>query len=161
VSELANLSRNTQVFPSGWRLHFTKLKKNSTSKNNHLEINVFSYPETVVCPIICLKDYIERSNSLVTLVENIFITLTPPYRASKPNTLAKHLKEVLSLIGVDTDSFKAPSYWSASTSKALAKGVSTDLILSRATWASEKTFCKFYAKDITSGKVFSDSVLSI
>jgi integrase len=92
--------------------------------------------------------------------DQVFLTLSKPFRPAKPNTLAKHLKEVLRLAGIKEGVFTAHSLRAASTSQALANGLPIDQILKRATWASENTFARFYAKDIQEGQAFSQAVLS-
>jgi hypothetical protein len=90
----------------------------------------------------------------------LFQTLTKPFRRAKPNTLAKHLKQLLGSVGVGQE-FTAHSFRSASTSKAFTMGLPVELILARATWASELVFAKFYRRNIIKGQEFSDSVLSL
>jgi integrase len=162
VSEIASLSRaGIQKFPSGWVFQFGELKKNSSIKNTNLEINVFYYDDPLLCPLQCLDLYMQRTNEFRLVNDGLFLTNCKPYRRAKANTLSKHLKLVLKLVGVDTQKFKGHSFRSASTSKALATGLPVDQILSRATWASESVFAKFYSKNIIKGKKFSDSVLSV
>ena len=56
--------------------------------------------------------------------------------------MARWLKLVLNLSGIDSDKFKAYSYRSASAS--VNRGCSLKRILDTADWASEKNFRKFY-----------------
>jgi integrase len=125
-----------------------------------LEIEIFEFKENPkLCPINCLSSYLTRTEGFCSDQDGLFLTLSKPHRLSRPNTLAKHLKRVLGAAGVDTNQFSAHSFRSASTSKALAVGVSIEDILARATWSSSSTFCKFYAREITEGKAFSEATL--
>jgi integrase len=159
VSELASISRNVQQHVSRWTLTLTKLKKNSSPANTGLQIDIFPNVDETVCPIKAMEEYLLRTSFLGLNTHNMFLTLTKPYHSARPNTLAKHLKLLLLAAGIDISKFSAHSFRSASTSKALANQVSVDDILKRATWASVKTFDKFYSKVIFQGKSFSDAVL--
>ena len=76
------------------------------------------------------------------------------------STVARWLKEVLSLSGINTDTFKAHSYRSAATSAALSKGCSLNDILKTADWSSAKNFYKFYFRESVRDVNFSDAVMS-
>jgi integrase len=106
-----------------------------------------------------LSEYLRVTKDWCPEVDVIFLTLSKPHRAAKPNTLAKNLKLLLRMAGIDDSVFSAHSFRAASTSKALHQGVPIGLILERANWASSSTFCRFYAKEIQKGKQFSSSVL--
>ena len=56
--------------------------------------------------------------------------------------------EILSLSGIDTDTFKGHSTRSASTSKALNQGVPLKEILKRGHWSTASTFEKTYRKEV-------------
>jgi integrase len=71
------------------------------------------------------------------------------YQAVCTSTLARWLKSVLSLSGIDS-SFTAHSFRSASTSYAFNKGVSIKTIMDTANWASAQTFYKHYYKTVNS-----------
>jgi hypothetical protein len=68
---------------------------------------------------------------------------------------------MLQIAGVNLQEFQAHSYRSASTSKALDRGVSIDNILERGTWSQASTFTKFYSRQVDRGLVFSDTVLTL
>jgi integrase len=159
MSELASMSRNIQKSTTGWTLFFNKLKKNSSAKTQELSINVFYFTDPDLCPLRALDLYIVKTHTLVPKDANIFTTLCKPFRNARPNTLAKHIKEILGNAGVDTEIYKAHSVRSASTSHALARGISIEEILDRATWASDSTFVKFYAKEIVRGLNYSNKIL--
>jgi integrase len=158
VSELAALSRHIVVRPREWVFSLVKLKKNSSQKRASLQVEISMFEDQLLCPIESLKLYLERTHLLWPAASTIFITLTKPFRQSRPNTLAGHLKRVLQMAGIDCT---AHSFRAASTSKALARGVSIEEILGRATWANASTFAKFYCRPIATHQAFSDAVLKL
>jgi hypothetical protein len=90
VLELAASSRDFVVYDTGWILNFDKLKENSTVKRNNLQLEISAFPNRKLCPLACLKTYVERTKNADTM--SLFVTLSRPFRRPKPNTLAKHLK---------------------------------------------------------------------
>ena len=66
------------------------------------------------------------------------------YNKVTTGTVARWLKLVLNLSGIDTDKFKAHSYRAAFASAAFNSGCSLKRILDTADWLSEKNFRKFY-----------------
>jgi integrase len=160
VAELASFSRKIKKESEGWLFSLNEWKKSSSSKRQDVSIKVFFFQDPILCPLNCLARYLSLTSSLCKAnVDNLFLTLTKPVRPASANTLARHLKWVLQEAGIDINQFKAHSFRSASTSQALSQGIPVAEILSRASWASESTFCKFYAREILEGKAFSDSVL--
>lgn len=76
------------------------------------------------------------------------------------STIARWLKTVLELSGVDTSVFKPHSYRSASTSAAYDAGCSLDKVLKTADWKSDKNFYKFYYRSrcVDNNKSYSSAV---
>ena len=60
---------------------------------------------------------------------------------------------MLSEAGIQTDVFKAHSVRAASSSAAMAKGVSIGDIMQTAGWSRSSTFEKFYYKPIEQAKI--------
>ena len=69
-------------------------------------------------------------------------------------TIVGWLKCALKEAGIDINKYKAHSFRSASTSKALVLGLSVKDILNRGNWHNESTWQKFYQK--YQNKMFSD-----
>ena len=90
-------------------------------------LSMFDNPR--LCIVTTLKEYVKRTVKLMklSLLFVFFIT----YQAVCTNTLARWLKCVLSLSGIDS-SFTAYSFRSASTSYAFNKGVSIKTIMDTA-----------------------------
>lgn len=93
-----------------------------------------------------MLEYIRRTED-VRKTSYLFISYITFNRVTT-STLARWLKTVLMLAGIDDTFFKAHSYRGASTSAALASGCTLNDILNTANWASAKTFNKFYNKHI-------------
>jgi hypothetical protein len=77
------------------------------------------------------------------------------------STVARWLKSVLDLAGIDTGIFKAHSFRSASVSAAFRK-CSLKSILDTADWKSDSNFYKFYYRSVLENKdmSFAQAVLS-
>jgi integrase len=157
VSELAALSRLVVVHSQGWIIPFDRLKKNYSSKRPMFQLEISFFSDPLLCPLQCLTLYMEKTKTL-SESPSLFLTLSSPFRRPRPNTLAKHIKQVLQEANIDAT---AHSCRSASTSKALVKGVSVDQILKRATWANASVFRKFYDKTVLNHQVFSEKVLKL
>lgn len=113
-----------------------------------------------LCVVKCLDEYLNRTASYRNSDE-LLISVVLPYKPVTSQTISRWLKECLSLAGIDVSIFKAHSFRHASTSKAVAKGVSLDVVFSRAGWSDKsKTFAKFYNKPLDLRGEFSNAVLS-
>ena len=80
--------------------------------------------------------------------DTLLISFIKPYHKVSTDTIARWIKTVLHLAGIDTSIFKAHSTRSASTSAATKLGVPLQDIMSSAGWSSNSTFGKFYNKDV-------------
>jgi hypothetical protein len=81
------------------------------------------------------------------------------FNAVCTSTIARWLKTVHSLAGIDSNLFKAHSYRSASVSAAYGK-CSLQNILNTADWSNEKNFHKFYYRNVLpSNSSFAEAVL--
>jgi integrase len=161
ISELASLSRLVVKESFGWEFRFTKWKKNSSQKRPSVSLKVASFEDSRLCPLACLELYLLKSTVSAGNLDSLFITLCPPYKRPRPNTLAKHLKVILEQAGFPSGSFSAHSFRAASASKAASWGVPIDIILSQATWARFATFQKFYSKKVMPNKPYADAILQL
>lgn len=114
-----------------------------------------------LCVCRTLKEYIKMTEESRTHLNTsrLFISYGRPFKAVCSSTLSRWLKTVLSLAGINTTIFQGHSFRSASTSKAESMGVSIEMILKTANWASSGTFSKFYQKEICNDKPFATAVL--
>ena len=82
-------------------------------------------------------------------------------------SIARWIKEMLSLANIDINIFKAHSTRSASTSKAERLGLRVEEIMKQGNWSTKSTFENFYRKPIISKErnfqslILGESELSI
>ena len=78
---------------------------------------------------------------------------------AKP-TIARWLKEILGMAGLDIGIYKAHSTRAAATSKADSLGLRIEDIVGQGNWSNRSTFERFYRKPIDPrGKAFQQSIL--
>ena len=135
----------------------TLLKTSRQRKRFYLKIPHF--PEERICPMHTLLHYLDRTLGLRKCDQLIVSFRT--FKAITSSTLARWLKAVLQLSGIDVQCFKAHSYRSASASAAYRGGCSLQEILRTADWSSAKNFRKFYLRDVNSNKTFVKAVLAM
>ena len=123
-----------------------KLKHIRNKELGFLSVNAF-VAQPRLCIVKCLKDYLSVTKD-IRKTDYLFLTTRPPFRQAKHDTLANWVTSVFKESGVDVQSFKPHSVRSATTSKYLRLNVPIDAILSKAQWAAESTFRRFYDKPI-------------
>ena len=146
-----NVLESKVVFHFKELLKTSKLGKNFTLTLNHYENEALCAMHTLIKYINRTRKHRKSRQLLVSYVSFMPVT---------SSTIARWLKEVLSLSGIDTNTFKAHSYRSAATSAALSKGCSLNDILKTADWSSAKNFFKFYFRETVKDVSFSDAVMS-
>ena len=77
-----------------------------------------------------------------------FLSYIKPHKLVKICAIARWVKEVLSLSGIDISQLSAHSTRPASTSTALKSGVPISDIINVVDWTQASTFRKFYQKPI-------------
>ena len=93
-----------------------------------------------------MKAYEDRTLPLRSAESKLFISVIKPHRVVSSSSIARWLKRILEVAGVDTSIFSAHSVRGASSSKASNMGISTNDILIAADWSSESVFETFYYK---------------
>lgn len=107
-----------------------------------------------LCVVKTLKEYVTKTAPL-TQSDELWITFIKPFKNASKATLARWLKDMLSIAQVDTSQYTAHSFRHASTSTALKAGVNIDVIFKNAGWSNRSSVLnKFYNKPITSVQVF-------
>ena len=110
----------------------------------HLRFN----EEPDLCSCACLEEYEGRTSiyrvSPTDQANLLFLSLIRPFKPISSSTIARWVKEVLSLSGIDTTKFKAHSTRGASATAATDRGVSISEILQLGDWSQESNFQKFY-----------------
>ena len=148
------------VFDDRVIFRLTKLLKHSRPGVHQKPIDMKSYPDKDVCVMKCLEVYIHKTAHLRDChSDTLLISFMKPYRKVSNDTIARWIKTVLHLAGIDTSIFKAHSTTSASTSAATKLGVPLQDITSTGRWSSNSTFGKFY-KDLVQTFNMGDAILS-
>ena len=106
------------------------------------------YPaDRSLCIIATLNEYLRRRCSLTTS-EKLLITYRKPHHPAHRDTIARWLKSVLRLAGIDTTLFHAHSFRSAASSKASASSLPLADILRHGQWRTERTWRTHYARSL-------------
>ena len=117
-------------------------------RDNIQNFTVEALPDDpLLCPIITLNDYIERTEKLRS-VRHLFVTTTDPFSQAALGTIHRWVRNLLVKAGIDVTKFSVHSIRSASTSAAFKAGISIDKIIKQAGWVDETCFVKYYLKDI-------------
>lgn len=99
--------------------------------------------------VLVLKEYLNKT-SMIRKATQLFLNCIKPYANVSKATLARCVKEVLKLSGIDIKTFKPQSIISTSTSAAVCTtGISIDKVLKSAGWSQESTFRKYYHKPVS------------
>ena len=101
-----------------------------------------------LCVYSVLEEYVQRTNSIRNNESQLFISFAKPHKKVSKDTIARWIKHVMSLSGIDTSVFKPHSTRAASTSKASKCSVPISHIMSAASWPSDSTFHKFYKREV-------------
>lgn len=101
-----------------------------------------------LCVVRYLKKYIERTQSIRGTERFLLLCYKKPYHRASKDTIARWIKNILQVSGIDTRSFKSHSTRAAATSAAKRAEVPIKDIMSQAGWSNESTFNKFYNKPV-------------
>lgn len=136
-----------------------KILKTSRPGHSNLVINVCRYAEeSIICPVACLDEYVNRTKVLRETQDELFISFAKPYKSVSVQTIARWLTLTLSACGINKF-YTAHSTRAASTSKA-ASATDINTVLHMAGWASARTFAKFYNKPVLEeAETFVNAVL--
>ena len=105
-----------------------------------------------LCPVSTVWQYLEVRNTLTDDTQ-FFISTKPNrgiHKGVSSDTIARWVKDMLGLSGIDSGKYTAHSCRAASTSSALFRGISLKTIIQSASWSNVSTFKKHYFKEITS-----------
>ena len=116
-----------------------------------------------LCVYSVLEEYVQRTHTLRNNESQLFISFVKPHKKVSKDTIARWIKHVMCLSGVDISVFKPHSTRAASTSKASKCCVPIANIMSAASWVADSTFHKFYKRDTgqvqDKGDVFGQAIL--
>ena len=135
-------------------LQHTKISKPGVS---HTRIDIARYhPDTTICPLSCLQEYINRTQTFRGAETKLFISYVKPYKAVPRDTISRWTKATLKLCGIDTTVFSAHGTTPASASKACARAVPIREIMNTA-----GALHKHFTSIITKPKIEEASVASV
>ena len=149
---------------TGTQFVVNSLLKSSIPGKSSLIVSFPAFPENgKLCAHSTLLYYVARTASIRQSLNSsqVFVSYGKPYKVVSSATLARWLKVVLSLAGIDTSIFKGHSFRGASTSKVVSLGVPLDVILKAADWKNAGTFAKFYQRETSSVGQFAQAVLTL
>ena len=121
-----------------------------------------SFPDNKqLCPVQTLRHYLRMTEKLRKATSNshLFVAIVKPHNPVAPCTIARWLKEVLRMSGIDISIFTAHSTRGASSSAAADSGITISDILKAADWSTESVFRKFYYRP-THNPLYGRAVLS-
>ena len=121
---------NMQKSTSGYVFVIAKLLKQSSRSGRHL-------------PPVELCSFSDENKLCIVELLNVYIEKTAGLRTSR-DTIARWIKTILRLAGIDITIFKSHSTRGAAVSKASAMGTPLQNILTTAGWSSDSTFAKHY-----------------
>jgi len=137
---------------------FPCLLKNSR-RGHQFSLKLEHFDNESLCVMHTLLHYVKVTSSS-RLSKKLFISYVT-YKAVCTSTIARWLRTVLDLAGIDIGVFKAHSFRGASVSAAYNKGCSLKRVLETADWSSDKNFRKYYYRQSVSKEVtFAEAVLS-
>lgn len=116
-----------------------------------------------LCVCETLKMYIAKTEEFRKSAhqENgqLLLSFIKPHKPVTRDTVARWIRTVLTLSGIDSSHYSAGSVRPAAASKAKAMALPIGHIMARAGWSRAATFAKFYDKEIVpSHDLFQDAV---
>lgn len=128
------------------------LLKHSRAGNHLKPIELTHFPPNKsVCVIEVLKEYLSRTREhrVQNKTSQLLLSFHSPFKPVSKDTIARWIKAVLELSGIDTSVYTAHSTRAASTSAASRTGLPICDIMKAAGWSREDTFAKYYKKQTT------------
>ena len=146
---------------TGTQFVVNSLLKSSSPGKSSLILSLSAFLENEkLCAHSTLLHYVARTASIRQSLNSsqVFVSYGKSYKVISSATLARWLKAILSLAGIDTSIFKGHSFRGPSTSKAVSLGVPLDVILKVADWKNAGTFANFYQRETSSVGQFAQAV---
>lgn len=153
---------NISITENGVRIAIIDTIKTSAPGRDQPVLFLPFFRENInICPASVLKDYIFVTKNMRTPnVGNLLLTYKKPHKAASSQSISRWIKQLMAESGVDVCTFSAHSTRHASTSAALAAGLSVDVIRKTAGWTSmSTTFARFYNRPIVSEGIFANTVI--
>ena len=152
-----------QLTPQTAYLSLEEHTKTSRPSNTAAAVTITEFtPDSKICPLMTLKAYMKKTETLRNGENKLFISFIKPNKAVSRDTISRWTKQVLTNSGIDTKIFTSHSTRAASATKAHQKEIPLDTILNTIGWESAKTFQKYYQKLVLGprGATLAEAVLS-
>ena len=112
--------------------------KHSRKNTPATQIKLLAYPgDKRICVVNYVNAYLARTEK-IRKSQSLFITSTPPYEQATLSTMARWVKTVLKLAGIDTTIFAPGSTRAASANAAHQAGVPLNTIMEKSSLAEGK-----------------------
>lgn len=162
VQTLTSLKLSNIVWSTPVQIKLTDVLKTTKLKNPNPIIILPPYPDSNLCPVTCLKLYIDKTASVRKPEHNqLLISFVRPHGPISSQTVSRWLCSVLKLANINVNEFKAHSYRHAATSTAADRGVNVDVLMKSVGWSNNsRTFATFYHKPIIKNTMLSDAIIS-
>ena len=148
--------RDASVSSVGVKFVVSSIVKHSRVNKPQPEIMVKPFTtEQKLCLFTTLSRYLTVTQTLRNNNTKLFISYIRPHRPITKDTFSRWIKWIMQLAGIDTSIFKAHSTRAAATSKAMAKDIPLETIMTAAGWNRTSTFYKFYYKTIATTADFN------
>ena len=156
--ELAKLSLDfVSIKTDSWEFFLGSHVKTSRPGHPPRKIYLPAYHKNPsICVVRALNAYKGRTKTL-RKSNQLFISVIKPHAEISTQTVSRWLRNALTGAAIDVG-FTGHSTRGAATSAAAEAGLSLDIIMAAADWASSTTFEQFYHKPSTRG-VFASTVL--
>ena len=139
-----------QKLPTMYRISVREKLKHTKPGKHQEPFDFLAYPhDRRLCIMEYLTEYIDRTELLRGNHKNLLISYVKPHQPVSKATVARWMKEVLRVSGIDTKKFTAHSCRTASTSSNKVAGLNLCEILKSAGWSNTQTFAEFYDKPIS------------
>ena len=134
------------------KIRFGDLLKQTRPNYQQQELCFKGYaPNRGICVCVVMCEYLERTKSLRKDSTSLLLSFVKPHKPVTKDTIARWLKTMLEMSGIDTSIFTPHSIRAAATSTAKDRGVQMNTIIQTAGWANAKTFAVYYEKPIHGG----------
>lgn len=129
-------------------IYITNLVKQSKPGHHIQPLKFQSFTENKLCIVKTLQDYLECTKELRGNETRLFISCVKPYKAVTKSTIARWIRQIMCISGIDVKIYGPHSCRSASSSAAAKRGIPIDQVMKWAGWKSDSTFYRFYFKPI-------------
>lgn len=140
--------------------HVDQLLKQSRPGNTGCVLQLDAYPtEKSLCIYTYLTRYLLCTKDIRGAEQSLFVSYQRPHKAVSKDIIARWLRCVMHLAGVNTEVYKAHSTRAAVASAANYSCIPVDQIMQSIGWSSERTFSQYYNKPIDGGSHFVNALL--